>query len=175
MRSKRRRDYGGDVCHGWFRYHYALKTLQRKGKRGTMSTIARNAMAMGNGALLNLSANTIMQGVVRSATLTLILTILMLATPATKAADPPLHSRLFKPWINGVSAAEPQMQVQRYDDDTYVIRQSIRTNFEGPFLYVLFGSERVLLIDTGAGGLKVRPTIDRVIAEWAARDRKSVV
>ena len=59
------------------------------------------------------------------------------------------------------------MQVQRYDDDTYVIRQSIRTNFEGPFLYVLFGSDRALLIDTGAGGLKVRPTIDRVIAEWA--------
>ena len=76
---------------------------------------------------------------------------------------------LFKPWINGVSADEPRMQVQRYDDDTYVIRQSIRTNFEGPFLYLLFGSDRALLIDTGAGGLNVRPTIDGVIAEWAAR------
>jgi len=64
------------------------------------------------------------------------------------------------------------MQVQRYDDDTYVIRQSIRTNFEGPFLYLLFGSDRAFLIDTGAGGLEVRPTIDRVIAEWAARHRR---
>jgi hypothetical protein len=73
----------------------------------------------------------------------------------------PKHSPFFKPWINGVSAGEPQMQVQRYDDDTYVIRQSIRTNFEGPFLYLLFGSDRALLIDTGAGGLNVRPMIDR--------------
>ena len=119
--------------------------------------------------------NTIMQGVVRSATLTLILTILMLATSATNAADPPIHSRLFKPWINGVSADEPQMQVQRYDDDTYVIRQSIRTNFEGPFLYLLFGSDRALLIDTGAGGLTVRPTINRVITEWAARHHRTSI
>jgi glyoxylase-like metal-dependent hydrolase (beta-lactamase superfamily II) len=67
------------------------------------------------------------------------------------------------------------MQVQRYDEDTYVIRQSIRTNFEGPFLYLLFGSTRALLIDTGAGGLKVRPTIDRVIAEWAARHHRTSI
>lgn len=102
---------------------------------------------------------------------------LLLAVPpvssqpaSTEAA--PKHALLFKPWIDGVSAGEPQMQVQRYDDDTYVIRQSIRTNFEGPFLYLLFGNDRVLLIDTGAGGLTVRPTIDRVIAEWAARHHR---
>jgi hydroxyacylglutathione hydrolase len=114
--------------------------------------------------------NTIVQGVVGSATF-LILSLL-LATSATCAAEPPIHSLRFKPWINGVSTGEPPMQVQRYDDDTYVIRQSIRTNFEGPFLYVLFGSARALLIDTGAGGLNVRPTIDRVIAEWAARHHR---
>jgi glyoxylase-like metal-dependent hydrolase (beta-lactamase superfamily II) len=119
--------------------------------------------------------NTMIYGVVRSATLGLILTNLLLATSATCAADAPLHSPLFKPWINGVSAVEPQMQVQRYDDDTFVIRQSIRTNFEGPFLYVLFGSERAFLIDTGAGGLKVRPTIDGVIAEWAARHHRTSI
>jgi glyoxylase-like metal-dependent hydrolase (beta-lactamase superfamily II) len=111
----------------------------------------------------------------RSATLTLILTNLLWATSIANAADPPMHAPLFKPWINGVSAGEPQMQVQRYDDDTYVIRQSIRTNFEGPFLYLLFGSDRALLIDTGAGGLKVRPTIDRVIAEWAARHHRTSI
>jgi glyoxylase-like metal-dependent hydrolase (beta-lactamase superfamily II) len=94
------------------------------------------------------------------------------ATSVTDAVDPAIQSLPFKPWINGVSAAEPQMQVQRYDDDTYVIRQSIRTNFEGPFLYLLFGSDRALLIDTGAGGLKVRPTIERVIAEWAVRHHR---
>lgn len=58
------------------------------------------------------------------------------------------------------------MQVQRLDPDTFVIRQSIATNPEGPFLYLLFGADRAILFDTGAGGLKIRPTIDKVIAGW---------
>lgn len=80
------------------------------------------------------------------------------------AAEP-----LFAPWIDGSSASEPIMQVQQVDPDTYVIRQSIRTNFEGPFLYLLFGTDKALLLDTGAGGLEIRPTIDRLIAEWCAK------
>jgi hydroxyacylglutathione hydrolase len=115
--------------------------------------------------------NIVMQGLVRSA----ILSYLLLAAGAVYAADAPLHSSLFKPWINGVAADEPQLQVQAYDNDTYVVRQSIRSNFEGPFLYLLFGKDRVFLIDTGAGGLKVRPTIDRVIAEWAARHHRTSI
>ena len=112
--------------------------------------------------------------VARWASVTSILALLLAASVAD-AAGPASHSLLFKPWIDGVSADEPQMQVQRYDDDTYVIRQSIRTNFEGPFLYLLFGRERALLIDTGAGGLKVRPTIDRVIAEWSAGHHRTPI
>jgi glyoxylase-like metal-dependent hydrolase (beta-lactamase superfamily II) len=95
----------------------------------------------------------------------------LLASPVTAGS----HSSLFKPWINGVSADEPQMQVQRYDDDTYVIRQSIRTNFEGPFLYLLFGRDRAFLLDSGAGGLKVRPTVDAVIAGWLAKHHRSSI
>jgi hydroxyacylglutathione hydrolase len=82
---------------------------------------------------------------------------------------------LFAPWIDGASDAEPIMQVQQYDPDTFVIRQSIRTNFEGPFLYLLFGSDKALLLDTGAGGLEIRPTIDKVIAEWCARNGKASI
>jgi glyoxylase-like metal-dependent hydrolase (beta-lactamase superfamily II) len=92
------------------------------------------------------------------------------AAQAAPAAKP-----LFQPWINGTTASEPKMQVQRYDGDTYVIRQSVHTNYEAPFLYLLFGNDRVLLLDSGAGGLEVRPTIDRVIAEWLAEHhRKSI-
>ena len=91
--------------------------------------------------------------------------------PGAPRAEPPL----FKPWINGVAADEPQMQVQRYDADTYVIRQSIRTNFEGPFLYLLFGHDRVLLFDTGAGGLKIRPTIDGAVAQWLAEHHRAAI
>jgi len=75
----------------------------------------------------------------------------------------------FAHWIDGTTVSEPETQVQRIDGDTFVIRQSVRTNFEAPFLYLLFGKERVLLLDSGAGGLKIRPTIDRLIADWQAR------
>jgi glyoxylase-like metal-dependent hydrolase (beta-lactamase superfamily II) len=78
------------------------------------------------------------------------------------AAKSPFHDV----WINGTDPSEPQMQVQRYDADTYVVRQSVRTSVEAPFIYLFFGADRVLEIDSGAGGLKVRPTIDRVIADW---------
>lgn len=83
------------------------------------------------------------------------------------AADPkPLA---FAPWINGKVASEPETQVQAIDRDTFVIRQSVKTNFEAPFLYLIFGRARALLLDTGAGGLKIRPTVDRLIADWRAR------
>src|ERR1700743_1359164 len=95
---------------------------------------------------------------------------LLTAFPPAAAAKP-----LFAPWIDGTSASEPQMQVQRYDADTFVIRQSVETNFEAPFLYLLFGKDRALLLDTGAGGLQVRPTIDGVIADWLkAHHRASI-
>jgi len=95
---------------------------------------------------------------------------LALLVPATVSAKP-----LFAPWIDGTQAAEPQMQVQRYDADTFVIRQSVKTNFEAPFLYLLFGKERVLLLDTGAGGLKIRPTIDGVIDTWLKAHHRSSI
>lgn len=95
--------------------------------------------------------------------------LLALAAPAA-AAGP-----AFRPWIAGTTTTEPQTQVQRIDADTFVIRQSVRTNFEAPFLYLLFGSDRALLIDTGAGGLSIRPTVDALIAGWLASRRRSCI
>ncbi len=75
----------------------------------------------------------------------------------------------FTHWIDGITPGEPETQVQWIDADSFVIRQSVRTNFEAPFLYLLFGTDRALLIDSGAGGLKIRPTVDRLIGDWRAR------
>ena len=75
----------------------------------------------------------------------------------------------FSHWIDGTAASEPETQDQMIDGDTFVIRQSVKTNFEAPFLYLLFGKDRALLLDTGAGGFKIRPTIDRLITEWQAK------
>jgi len=75
----------------------------------------------------------------------------------------------FAHWIDGTATSEPETQVQVIDGDTFVIRQSVKTNFEAPFLYLLFGQDRALLLDTGAGGLKIRPPIERLIGEWGAK------
>lgn len=80
-----------------------------------------------------------------------------------------------EPWIDATKGPEAEMQVQRYDADTFIIRQSIRTNIEGPFLFLFFGADRALLVDTGAGGLKIRPTTDKIIAQWLGeKGRKSI-
>jgi glyoxylase-like metal-dependent hydrolase (beta-lactamase superfamily II) len=84
------------------------------------------------------------------------------ATATPKAPD-------FAHWIDGTAANEPETQVQTIDDDTFVVRQSVKTNFEAPFLYLLFGKDRALLLDTGAGGLKIRPAIERLISDWQTR------
>jgi len=100
-----------------------------------------------------------------------ILAAALALAPAAMAAD----KALFAPWIGGTQATEPQMQVQRYDADTFVIRQSVKTNPEAPFLYLLFGNDRALLLDTGAGGLQIRPTVDGVIGDWLkAHHRASI-
>jgi glyoxylase-like metal-dependent hydrolase (beta-lactamase superfamily II) len=103
-------------------------------------------------------------------------TAIMLVMGGLSPTQAQTHKPLFaERWNNGVSATEPQMQVQRVDANTFVIRQSLRTNFEGPFLYLFFGKDKVMLLDTGAGGLKIRPTIDGLIAKWLEENgRKSI-
>jgi hydroxyacylglutathione hydrolase len=79
------------------------------------------------------------------------------------------------PWNAGVSKQEPLFQSQAIDGDTIAIRQSIRSTFEAPFLYLLFGQDRALLIDTGAEGGNPRSEVDRLVADWlAAKGRKSI-
>src|SRR5438874_104647 len=80
------------------------------------------------------------------------------------------HSAPFAaPWIDGTKSSEAEMQVQQHDPDTFVIRQSVKTSVEAPFIFLFFGNDRALLLDTGAGGLKIRPTVDKIIADWLAK------
>jgi glyoxylase-like metal-dependent hydrolase (beta-lactamase superfamily II) len=71
--------------------------------------------------------------------------------------------------MNGTNGPEPTVQIQQYDPDTFVIRQSVKITPEAPFVFLFLGPNRALLIDTGdAASVRLRPTIDKLITDWAA-------
>jgi hydroxyacylglutathione hydrolase len=63
----------------------------------------------------------------------------------------------------------PALQVHAYNDNLFILRQPACTNYEKPFLYLLFGSSRALLLDTGAGRLAVADNVDSLVQAWRAR------
>lgn len=73
-------------------------------------------------------------------------------------------------WINGTNCAtEPVFQVHWYNADLAILRQSLCTNFEAPFLFLLFGNQKAILFDTGAGGVPVRTTVQGLMTTYAAQ------
>ena len=50
---------------------------------------------------------------------------------------------------NCAAAAHPPLQVHPYNGQTFILREGLCTTFEAPFLYLLVGSSKALLIDTG--------------------------
>ncbi len=83
-----------------------------------------------------------------------------------------------RPLLRSGHEAEPAIQVHRHDEHTFILRQSKTVSHEAPFLYLLFGNERALLLDTGATGdparCPVRETVDRLVSAWLeARPRPS--
>src|SRR5215468_1446299 len=48
------------------------------------------------------------------------------------------------------ASPQPPLQVHAYEPQTFILRQSPCANFEANFIYLLIGSDKALLIDTGA-------------------------
>jgi len=95
---------------------------------------------------------------------TLIFTLLM-AVHTTVAAgeqkdpiDAPLGSSLIsltqKQWLHGSEDCstnqDPAIEIYEFDKSSYILRQSKCLSYEAPFIYVLVGDEKTLVVDTGA-------------------------
>jgi len=80
-------------------------------------------------------------------------------------------------WIHGADCAgDPPIQWHAYNEDLYILRQSKCDTFEAPFLYLIFGEDRALLIDSGAApSSPVKETVDRIIDLWLAQKGKTSI
>ena len=79
---------------------------------------------------------------------------------------PPTPGVFPSDWIFGTCSTDPPIQIHAYNENTYILRQSKCTNFEGPFIYLLFGQDKVLELDTGAGGIPIQSTVQGIINSW---------
>jgi len=57
-------------------------------------------------------------------------------------------------WMHGqqtcAQSTDPELQLHQYNATTYIMRQDKCRTFEAPFVYLLIGTTRALLLDTGA-------------------------
>ncbi|WP_205315508.1 MBL fold metallo-hydrolase [Nonomuraea lactucae] len=80
-------------------------------------------------------------------------------------------------WIHGSPSAkhntDPDIQVHAYDEHTFVLRQNMAIHYEAPFLFLLFGNARAVLIDTGATAcaefFPLRGVVDELVGRWLDR------
>lgn len=63
--------------------------------------------------------------------------------------------------------SQPPLQVHQYNSQTYILRENLCATFEAPFMYLLIGSTKALLIDTGdvadPGKMPLASTIMRLL------------
>src|SRR5216683_8397304 len=82
-----------------------------------------------------------------------------------------------KQWITGgPNCMEvPDWQVHEYNPDFYILRESGCTHYEKPFLYLFYGTEKVLLVDTGSGDGDATGVVREVIGKWLKRNHRASI
>ncbi|MEU4195428.1 MBL fold metallo-hydrolase [Kribbella sp. NPDC026611] len=80
-------------------------------------------------------------------------------------------------WPSAKHDPAPEIQVHFYDPHTVILRQNKSVSHEAPFLFLLFGNSRALLLDTGATAdpayFPLRRTIDQLITDWLAANPRT--
>ncbi|MEU4153264.1 MBL fold metallo-hydrolase [Streptomyces sp. NPDC026659] len=103
-------------------------------------------------------------------------------TPSTDSVGPVPRPREFDVrWIHGSPSAkhntDPDIQVYACDEHTVILRQNMAIDYEAPFLFLLFGDARAVLIDTGATEsaefFPLRRVVDELVEDWLARHPRS--
>jgi glyoxylase-like metal-dependent hydrolase (beta-lactamase superfamily II) len=91
--------------------------------------------------------------------------------PASAFVEPGV---LPKSWMTGGPKCmeQPSFQVHEYNPNFFILRESGCIHYEKPFLYLIFGRDKVLLEDTGAGTVDTAPVVMDLIARWQKRNNR---
>jgi glyoxylase-like metal-dependent hydrolase (beta-lactamase superfamily II) len=65
--------------------------------------------------------------------------------------------------------------IHEYNPSFYILRQSGCTDYEKPFLYLMFGSDKAMLWDTGSRNSRVREAVDRLIDRWLKENKRTSI
>jgi hydroxyacylglutathione hydrolase len=94
----------------------------------------------------------------------------MTSQPVDFHSGAPVAVDLSVEWMDGSGLNEPLVQIHALDEHTYVLRQSLKTHFEGPFVFLLLGNTGALMIDSGATAdaetWPLRQVVDGIITDW---------
>jgi glyoxylase-like metal-dependent hydrolase (beta-lactamase superfamily II) len=98
------------------------------------------------------------------------------AAPAA-ASGPVEPGVLPERWMSGgPNCMElPPWQIHEYNANFYILRESGCTNYEKPFLYLIFGRDRALLVDTGAGASDAAVVTQKLIGGWLVRNKRDSI
>jgi glyoxylase-like metal-dependent hydrolase (beta-lactamase superfamily II) len=87
-------------------------------------------------------------------------------------------------WIHGSEPCSTNkdvpFQIHSFNDDTFILRENKCINYEGPFIYLLFGQDKVFMQDTGAApaansgiAFPIRETVMKIVEDWSQKHGKS--
>jgi glyoxylase-like metal-dependent hydrolase (beta-lactamase superfamily II) len=102
---------------------------------------------------------------------------LIFITASTTFALTPEAGTLPGHWpTGGPQCMEMQeFYIHQYNPNFYILRQSGCTDYEKPFVYLIFGADKAMLWDTGSRNSRIREAVDRLMDRWLkANSRASI-
>lgn len=86
-------------------------------------------------------------------------------------------------WVHGSSDCEanvdPELDVYAHDESTYILRQNKCLTFEAPFIYVLVGTRKILILDTGdldgSAGFSLHENVRSILGKKVIEDKEILV
>jgi glyoxylase-like metal-dependent hydrolase (beta-lactamase superfamily II) len=69
----------------------------------------------------------------------------------------------------------PEWQVHEYNPNFFILRQSPCTDYEKPFVFLFFGNDKAMLVDTGSRNGDLAPSLQLTIKNWLQRNGRSSI